>query len=101
MGELGWTWERWRGSTFVEFGYARDGYWRNWERQTAWLMREVVFAMIAGNPNIKDKPSSAREIFKIKDDEIAIEAKRQKCQTSPEELEAIKDNLFARLKKKE
>ena len=101
MGELGWTRERWRGSTFPEFGYARDGYWRNWERTTAWLMREIVFAMIAGNPNIKqtDKPGSAREIFEIRDDELAIELKKEKCKTSPEELEKIKNNLFARLKK--
>jgi hypothetical protein len=70
MGELGWTIERWRSSTFTEFNYAAEGYWRNWERQTAWLMRELVYAQIQGNPYIKneDKPRRSRDIFKTSDD---------------------------------
>jgi hypothetical protein len=75
---------------------AVDGYWRNWERTTAWLMREVVFAMIAGNPNIKkdSKPSSSREIFKIRDDKTERRDKIEK-KISPEELEEIKKKLIA------
>lgn len=67
------------------------GYWRNWERSTAWLMREIVFQMISGNPNIKkeNKPKRAMDIIKISDDKIAI-GKLKKQQLTPEEIEEMK-----------
>lgn len=67
MGELGWSLERWKNSTFQEFNYAAAGYWRNWERFAAFPMREICFVNIAGNPNIKsgDKPKTAAEFFKL------------------------------------
>jgi hypothetical protein len=95
LGELGWSQDRWMHSTIGEFILAADGYWRNWERNTAWLMRELVFTMIAGNPYIKDgKPKSSREIFKIRDDENkkSLEAKR----VSPEELEEVRKLLISK-----
>jgi hypothetical protein len=73
-----------------------EGYWRNWERDTAWLMREIVFAMIQGNPNIKkdSKPSSSKQIFKLRDDKEvkSVEHKR----VSPEELEEVRKILIAK-----
>jgi len=77
----------------TEYYLAVDGYWRNWERNTAWLMRELVFAMINGNPYIKDKPSSPRDIFKIKDDKIQRQDKMEK-KVSPEELEEVRKKLI-------
>ena len=62
-------------------------------------MRELVFAEIAGNPYIKkeDKPTSVKEIFRIKDDqEKRVKDKETaRTHTSPEELEAIKETLLS------
>jgi hypothetical protein len=94
LGELGWDQDRWKHSTIGEFVLAADGYWRNWERNTAWLMRELVFTEIVGNPyiNKSDKPLSSKEIFKITDDKNkkSEEAKR----VSPEELEEARKVLI-------
>jgi hypothetical protein len=70
------------------------GYWRNWERNTAWLMREMVYAGIAGNPNIEkdNKPKSVKDIYKISDDE-KVEVKKQKQELTPEDIEYFK-NVF-------
>jgi hypothetical protein len=70
------------------------GYWRNWERDIAWLMREIVFAGIAGNPNIEkdNKPKSVKDIYKISDDDKA-EVKKQKQEITPEDIEYFK-NVF-------
>jgi hypothetical protein len=70
------------------------GYWRNWERSTAWLMRELVYAGIAGNPNIEkdNKPKSVKDIYKISDDD-KVEVKKQKQELTPEDIEYFK-NVF-------
>jgi len=59
-------------------------------------MREIVFELIAGNPGYKpeSKPSSSRLIYRIKDDEKQEEKKRKELKTSPEELEAIRQELL-------
>jgi hypothetical protein len=90
MGELGWTLERWKGATFTEFNYGVEGYWRNWERQTAWLMREVVWQMIQGNPNIKNehKPQSKDLIYKLSSDK-----EKESKKITEEELEEIRNRL--------
>ena len=73
---------------------AVEGYWRNWERSTAWLMREVVFAMISGNLYIKsNKPSNPKEIFRISDDKQGPDKESRKV--SPEELEEAKQLLMS------
>ena len=58
--------KRYLSITMTEFVLASAGYWRNWERNTAWLMRELVFTLISGNPDIKrsDKPSK-KAIMKL------------------------------------
>jgi hypothetical protein len=86
---LGWTLDRWLLSTFGEFFTAVDGYWRNWERQTVWPTREILFQMIIGNPNIESakKPNSSKEIFKIADDDERRIADQQQRKPSAEELE--------------
>jgi hypothetical protein len=73
---------------------AVSGYWKNWERNTAWLMREIVFAGIAGNPNIEkdNKPKSVKDIYRISDDE-KVEVKKQKQEITPEDIEYFK-NVF-------
>jgi hypothetical protein len=75
---------------------AAEGYWRNWERDVAWLMREVVFNMIIGNPNIKkeDKPKHPKEIFKISDDKI--KNSKEEKRVSPEELEEARKLLIGK-----
>ena len=93
LGELGWSIDRWRYATLGEFNLAARGYWRNWERNTGWLMREVVYSMVAGNPYINkvDKPKSSKDILKISDDKEV-----KKIEPKPptaEELEAIKNVL--------
>jgi len=96
LGELGWSLHRWQLSTLYEFNQAAEGYWRNWERNTAWLMREIVFTLITGNPNIKqgDKPINQMELWSITDDKNVIEKKRERCKTTPKELDRIKNMLF-------
>ncbi len=71
MGELGWTFHRWERSTFTEFNYAVEGYWRTWERFAAVPMREICYTQIAGNPNIRQKPKSSREFMPLNIDKGA------------------------------
>lgn len=75
---------------------AADGYWRNWERDVAWLMREITFILITGNPYIKDtsKPSSPTEIYKISDDDRKKKNKILPPPPSAEELEAARKLLI-------
>lgn len=86
FGELRWSKKRYLKATIDEFNRAAAGYWRSWQRNTAWLMRELVFTMIQGNPYIKGtKPGSSKEILKIWDDRI--QASNEQRRVSPEELE--------------
>ena len=92
LGELGWSEERWRYSTMDQFNMAAEGYWRRWQRDTVWLMRELVFTMIQGNPYIKGgKPGSPKEIMKIDDD--SSPGSDQQKRVSPEELEEARKIL--------
>ena len=81
--------ERFRDSTIEEFNLAVAGYWRVWERSTAWLMREVVYNMIAGNPYIKqiDKPKK-EQIMKLSFDK----EEKPKIITK-KELEKLKERM--------
>jgi len=90
MGELGWTRERWRDSTFVEFNYAVAGYWRNWERFAAVPMREICYVNIAGNPNIKQsaKPASVQDYMKLTIDKDYVKKVEQPSQ---EDIEKAKE----------
>jgi len=71
MGELGWSLERWRFSTFVEFNYAVKGYWRNWERFAGVPMREISWSNLIGSPVIKQssKPNKPTDYMKFSIDE--------------------------------
>jgi len=62
---MGWTAERYRNSTIDEFNKASLGYWRNWERSTGLLIREIVFELINGNPYYKNKPTHKDQILKL------------------------------------
>lgn len=76
------------------------GYWRNWERNTAWIMREIIYAMIQGNPYIEkhNKLSSSKQIIRLTDDQRAEDEKKhnQKLPTA-EELEAIRQELLNKM----
>jgi len=89
FGELGWTRDRYLHATIEEFSEAIKGYWKNWERQRAWIVRELIFAMIAGNPNIekKNKPKSKEDIFKLSDDRKEVVKKQEPI--TPQQLEKI------------
>jgi hypothetical protein len=78
-----------------------EGYWRNWERDTVWLMREIVFAMMQGNPYIEEggRPASPKDIIKIKDDDHIQEQKIIK-KVTPEELEEVKRRFMGLRDKK-
>jgi hypothetical protein len=90
---LGWSHEKYRSSSVYEFNEAALGYWRKWERDTAWLMREIVYAEMCGNPYIKQehKPKSSRDIFPI-EGERDIEVKH--TAPSAEEIEMVTKNLL-------
>jgi len=80
---------------------AVEGYWRNWERNTAWLMREVVFTIIACDSYIKkeDKPVNSRAVFRIGDDKEIIEKKNKETKISKAELKSIRQTLLNSLNK--
>lgn len=65
-------------------------------------MRELTFAEIAGNPYIKreDKPQNSRSLFRIEDDKEIEEKKQKELQTTPEELENIRQELLNQMNKK-
>lgn len=93
FGELGWTRDRYLNSTIEEFSEAIKGYWRNWERQRVWMTREIIYAMIQGNPNIENSKKPKREdIYKLSDDKKPEVKKVQKI--NAEQLERIKFNLM-------
>ena len=103
LGELGWDKRRWQESTFPEVNLAIAGYWNNWERNTAWLLREIKFELISGNPyiNESDKPKKSSELMSLKDDNlIKQKEEKQKIIISPGEVEKIKNKLFEKLNKK-
>ncbi len=90
--------EKWRGSTLTEYYLAVAGYWRNWERQTGWLMRELVFAMVQGNPYIKQENKPGKEeILKLSIDQR--EEPKGVKKLSKEEIEAIRLELLEKLNK--
>ena len=97
---MGWDLDRWRHYTLPEYFMAAAGYWRSWERDTAWLMREIVFELINGNPNYENssKPKNSKQIYKIKDDNQNKSTKEEK-RVSPEELEEVRKRLTGKLKK--
>jgi len=69
------------------------GYWKNWERNIAWMMREIIYSMLKGNPNIKEdtKPKSVQEVYRISDDDKVQQKKKQDL--TPEDIEYFK-NVF-------
>jgi hypothetical protein len=71
---MGWTLERYLNSTIYEFNEAAGGYWRNWERQTGWITRELVWTLIAGNPDIEksSKPSKKDQLYKFSIDKEEV-----------------------------
>jgi hypothetical protein len=99
---LGWSEIRFSGSTLAEFNFATAGYWRNWERKTGWLMREIVYTLIAGNPYIEaqHKPASSQVYFPLSDDKRVNEDKPKPKQPTAEELEATRQELLNLMNKK-
>jgi hypothetical protein len=86
----------------AEFNFAAAGYWRNWERTTAWLMREIVYTLIAGNPYIEaqHKPASSQAIFPLTDDKKVEDKKPKPKQPTAEELETVRQELLTLMNKK-
>jgi len=96
--------DRYLHATIYEFNEATKGYWRNWERQVAWLSREIIFEMIAGNPYIPkdDKPKSKFDLSKLSTDpdKKEIEKQREKRRKPTKaELKHAEDILKGKLKK--
>ena len=77
-----------------EFNLAAGGYWRNWERSTAWSVREINTVAIQGNPNIKQsiKPKSPTDLFKLSTDK----KKKVKGKPTVEELKKTHAKFFER-----
>ena len=68
IGDLGWSLEKYRGSTLYEFNESVKGFWRAEERRL-WHTREIVWEMIRGNPGYENKPTSKDQIYKLSSDE--------------------------------
>lgn len=91
LGELGWSLEKWKYSTFTELNAAIEGYWRNWERNVAISMREICYTLIAGNPNIKNgnKPRSPQDYMKL-----SIDKEKKVELPTKEEIEEARKKIF-------
>lgn len=91
LGELGWSLNKWKYSTFTEFNLAAEGYWRNWERMTGMVIREVCYTLIAGNPNIKsgNKPRSSKEYMPL-----TIDKEEKKDLPTKAEIEEARKRIF-------
>lgn len=99
LGELGWTMQRFKTCTVIEYMKAAGGYWRNWERQTAWHSREIIFELIRGNPYYKnyDKPRRKGEIYNLSTDQKEEEDKPEDIVKEAKEYEAqLKDKDHAK-----
>jgi hypothetical protein len=90
---LGWTRDRYLHATIEEVTEAIRGYWRNWERQRVWMVREIIFAMIQGNANIpnENKPKRREEIYKLSDDKKEVE---KKPKIKPEDIKFLEKIKF-------
>ena len=77
---------------------AIEGYWRKWERDTAWLMREVVYTMIAWNPHYKSEDKPRKEQIMTLSIDAKPEKKKEKT-LSPDDIEKIRLELLAKLNK--
>lgn len=88
MGELQWSQDRWRYSTFPEFSYAVSGYWRNWERFVGVPMREVCFWEQFNSQYLKpvSKVNSAQEYMKL-----SIDKEKKIEKPTKEEIERLKE----------
>jgi hypothetical protein len=89
---MGWSLKRWKESTLYEFNCAAAGFWKSWERNVAWLAREINYIAIAGNPNIKpsQKPRTPTDLYKLSTDHRPEKSKK----LTPEEIETIKKSMF-------
>jgi len=61
LGELGWSLNKYLESTLYELNYASSGYWIRWERNTAWLAREIMYMSLALSPDIKPHKKPKKE----------------------------------------
>lgn len=87
--------DRYRSASVAEFNEAARGYWRNWERHSAWVAREIVWELICGNPyyDAGKKPHNRTEVMKLTTDpkpEQIAKLKEMKRPTKAEMDEARK-----------
>jgi len=50
---MGWSLSRYKKSTIYELNMASMGYWIRWERNTAWMTREIIHMLVSLSPDIK------------------------------------------------
>jgi hypothetical protein len=50
---MGWSLSQYKEATLYELNMSSRGYWKRWERNTAWLAREVMHMMISLSPDVK------------------------------------------------
>lgn len=64
-------------------------------------MRELVFTLVTGNPDIKseDKPVRKDEIMKLSIDSLVKEKKKRQKKYSAKEIESIRQELLKRMNK--
>ena len=91
---MGWTLDRYLQSSLYEFNLASSGYWRNWERFTAWAVREINTIAIQGSDCFKhgSKPKSPTDLFKLNIDKKKV----NKNKPSIEELKKTHAKFFER-----
>jgi len=95
---MGWSFDRYLTSTLTEFTLASTGYWRRWERNVAWLARELIHTMISLSPDIKSsKKPSKKEIMKLSiDDKNSKEVEVDVLKAAKEYEDKLKHGLYSK-----
>lgn len=89
---MGWSIERYRAATLYEYRLAADGYYRKWEMNTAWLMREICWTIIQWAPFFKGKPDRKDKIIKLSIDNVPVKKEVTK-EDVIKEAEAFENKL--------
>ena len=73
--------------------YAISGYWRNWERQIGWMVREIVYYTIQVSSNISSNNKPTREkLYQFSVDKSA-DVKKQGIGLTEQQIKDIEKEL--------
>lgn len=92
---MGWSFKRYRDATITEYILASGGYWRNWERQIVWPLRELIYTNICLDPYLSaaDKPGK-KDLYKLTIDKIPVVDLDETIQAAQDYENKLKRGLY-------